>query len=161
MHLQELSAEGGRAREYFFHILANPADELSFWLAGKMLSDPTRSWEKHLEDSIEELYHVPKKSARDALTQIYLDAEQAYTRHLPARMSGTISMEPLVSDKPGPPIYLTKRLSADQRAAYISEVTGIKARAEKLLPEMPPQSKPKMERVIRCLNNVLKDAGSV
>ena len=158
-HLQELSAEGGRACEYFFHILANPADELSFWLAGKVLSDPTRAWDKHLEDSIEELYQVRKKATRDALAQIFLDAEQAYLRHLP-RMSGTISMEPLVSDKPGPPVYLTKRLSPEQRKTYASELTGIKARAEKLLPEMSQQSKPKMERVIRCLANVLKDAGS-
>ena len=160
-HLQELSAEGGRACEYFFHILANPADEISFWLAGKVLSDPTRPWEKHLEDSIEELYRIRRKEIRDALAQLFLDAEQAYFRHLPARMSGTISMEPLVSDKPGPPIYLTKRMSEEQRAAYAAELAGIKVRAEKLLPEMPQPSKPKMERVIRCLNNVLKDAGSV
>jgi hypothetical protein len=161
VHLQELSSDGGRACEYFFHILANPADELSFWLAGKVLSDPTRSWEKHLEDSVEELYQVRQKTARDALAQIFLDAEQAYTRHLPARMSGTISMEPLVSDRPGPPVYLTKRLSAEQRATYASELIGIKSRAEKLMPEMPQQSKAKMERVIRCLSNVLKDAGGV
>jgi hypothetical protein len=161
VHLQELSSEGGRACEYFFHILANPADELSFWLAGKVLSDPTRSWEKHLEDSVDELYPVRQRATREALSQIFLDAEQAYLRHLPARMSGTISMEPLVSDKPGPPVYLTKRLSAEQRAAYASEMTGIKARAERLLPDMSQPSKPKMERVVRCLSNVLKDAGSV
>jgi hypothetical protein len=161
VHLRDLSVEGGRACEYFFHILANPADELSFWLAGKVLSEPTRSWEKHLEDSVEELYQVRKRAMREALAQIFLDAEQAYFRHLPARMSGTISMEPLVSNNPGPPIYLTKRLSAEQRATYASELTGIKLRAEKLLPEMPQFAKPKMERVIRCMSNVLKDAGSV
>jgi len=159
VHLQELSSEGGRACEYFFHILANPADEISFWLAGKVLSDATRSWEKHLEDSIDELYQVRQRATGDALAQIFLDAEQAYVRHLPARMSGTISMEPLVSDKPGLPVYLTKRLSAEQRAAYTSEMTGIKTRAEKLLAEMPQRSKPKMERVMRCLSNVLKDTG--
>jgi len=159
VHLQELAAEGGRACEYFFHILANPADELSFWLAGKVLSDPTQSWEKHLEDSVEEIYQTRKKATRDALAQIFLDAEEAYFRHLP-RMSGTISMEPLVSDKPGPPIYLTKRLSAEQRAVYASELTGIKARAEKLLTEMPQSVKAKLELVIRCMSNVLKDAGS-
>jgi hypothetical protein len=160
-HLQELSAEGGRACEYFYHILANPADELSFWLAGKVLSDPARSWEKHLEDSVEELYQVRKKELRDELARIFLDAEQAYFRHLPARMSGTISMEPLVSDKPGPPIYLTKRLSPEQRSVYASELAGIKSRAAKLAPEMPQHSKSKMERVIRCLSNAMKDAGSI
>ena len=159
MHLQELSTEGGRACEYFFHILANPADEISLWLAGKVLSDPTRSWERHLEDSVEELYRITRKEIRDELARIFLDAEQAYFRHLPARMSGTISMEPLVSDKPGLPIYLSRRLSPKQRATYASEMTGIKARAEKLLPEIPQRSKPKMERVVQCLSNVLNDAG--
>lgn len=159
VHLQELSAEGGRACEYFFHILANPADEISFWLAGKVLSDPTRSWEKHLEDSVEELYPKIRKAVRDELAQLFLDAEQAYFRHLP-RMSGTISMEPLVSDKPGPPIYLSKRLSKEQRAAYGAEISGIKVRAEKLIGEIPRQSKARMERVVRCLNNVVKDAAS-
>ena len=163
VHLQELFAEGGRACEYFFHIQVNPADEISFWLAGKVLSDPTRPWEKHLEDSIEELYRKTRKEIRDELAQIFLDAEQAYFRHLPARMSGTISMEPLVSDKPGPAIYLSKRLSREQRAAYVSDLRGIKSRAEKLLPEIPYSSRPRMDRmirVVRCINNVLKDAES-
>src|SRR5262245_14958824 len=158
-HLQDLSEEGGRACEYFFHILANPADELSLWLAGKVLSNPATSWEKHVDDSVEELYEVRTKVTRDTLVQIFLDAEQAYLRHLP-RMSGTISMEPLVSDKPGPPVYLMRRLSAEQRAAYAADVTNIKSQAEKLFSEMPKSTKPKMELVIRCLGNVLKDVGT-
>src|SRR5262249_16087992 len=105
-HLQQLSEEGGRACEYVFHILANPADESSFWLAGKVLSNPAISWEKHLDDSVEELYEVGTKVIREAIAQIFRDADQAYFRHLSSRMSGTISMEPLVSDKPGPPVYL-------------------------------------------------------
>jgi hypothetical protein len=160
VHLQELSAEGGRACEYFFHILTNPADELSFWLAGKVLSDPMSPWQKHLADSVDELYPTVRKEMRDELAQIFLDAEQAYFRHLPARMSGTISMEPLVSDKPGPPIYLTKRLSREQRAAYAAELTGIKSRAEKLLSDVPQASRLRFETVIRCMGNVLKDVGT-
>ena len=66
-----------------------------------------------------------------------------------------------MSDNPGPPIYLSKRLSKEQRAAYASEISGIKVRAEKLVDEIPRQSKARMERVVRCLNNVLKDVGSV
>jgi CTP:molybdopterin cytidylyltransferase MocA len=117
-------------------------------------------WQKHLADSVDELYPTVRKEMRDELAQIFLDAEQAYFRHLPARMSGTISMEPLVSDKPGPPIYLTKRLSREQRAAYAAELTGIKSRAEKLLRDVPQASRPKFETVIRCMGNVLKDVGT-
>jgi hypothetical protein len=36
----ELYAEGGRACEYFFHVLKNPGDEVSFHMAGKVLDEP-------------------------------------------------------------------------------------------------------------------------
>lgn len=156
-HLQELAAEGGRACEYFFHILANPGDELSFWLAGKLLADPETSWEKHLSSAVEELYQVSRPAVREALVQLFLDSEQAYFRHLPPRQSGTISMEPLVSDKPGPPVYLTRRLSTEQRAAYAADLKKIKRKAEKLLAALPPRAKSKVTLITRCLGNVLKD----
>jgi len=159
VHLHDLAAEGGRACEYFFHILANPGDKLSFWLAGKVLSNPNASWEKQLSESVEELYEVSKSSLRDALVQIFLDSEQAYFRHLPSRISGTISLEPLISSKSGPPVYLTKRLSAEQRATYASELASIKTRAERLLHDLPQGAKDKTGGVVRCMSNVLRDVG--
>lgn len=155
-HLQQLSEEGGRACEYFFHILANPGDELSFWLAGRTMSDPASPWKKHLISSVEELYPGSKITTRDALVELFLDAEEAYFKHLPAESSGTISMEPLVSDRPGPPVYLTKRLNSRQRAAYAEDLKGIQARFEKLLPDVP--QKDKMRTIIGCLVNARKDA---
>jgi hypothetical protein len=158
-HIRQLSVDGGRACEYFFHILANPGDEISFWVAGKTLSDPAIPWEKHLQDSIEPLYGVSATQTRDALAEFFLDAEKAYFKYLPPRVCGTISMEPLVSDRPGPPIYLSERLTSEQRAAYARELTVLKPRAERLVADVP--RKDKMTKIIRSIESVLKDIASL
>src|SRR4029077_18110206 len=124
-HLYDLYAEGGRACEYFFHILENPGDESSFWVAGKTLNDPTAPWRSHLAASIEELYRTSRGSTTDALAEIFVRAEDAYLRHLPSLRSGTISIEPLMEDHAGPPLYLTKQLTAGQRAQYRDDLKSI------------------------------------
>jgi len=70
-------------------------------------------------------------------------------------MSGTISMEPLVSDAPGPPVYITKRLTLEQRKVYREDLLEIKSRAEKLTADVP--AKQRMELVVRCIGNVIQD----
>ncbi|MFN7949792.1 MAG: hypothetical protein U0Z53_30845 [Blastocatellia bacterium] len=155
-HLTQLAEEGGRACEYYFHLLANPGDELSFWLAGKTLNDPATAWQKHLQDAIEELYGVTKVAARDALMEIFLEAEESWFRHLPGESCGTISMEPLVSNKPGKPVYLTEKLTLEQRAAYAKDLAAIEREAESLRAAIP--RKDKMQMVIRCLKNARQDA---
>lgn len=154
-HLRQLASEGGRACEYFFHILANPADELSTWTAGRTLAEPGIPWEKHLQHSLEALYGVSRKSTLEGLAQLFLDAEEAYFRHLPAGVCGTISMEPLVSDHPGPPVYLRERLNAEQRKAYGTDLAALKSRADQLLADVP--RKDKMNKIIRCIQSVQTD----
>jgi hypothetical protein len=154
-HLQQLFADGGRACEYFFHILANPGDELALWMAGKVLSDPVTPWERHLQSCIEELYGTATSSARDGLAQAFLDAEEAYLRYLPGDYCGTISLEPLVSDRPGPPIYLTGRLSESQRSAYSGRLKAIKTGIEKLGPALARQDK--VGTILRCIDGCLQD----
>ncbi len=154
-HLRELASEEGRACEYFFHILANPGCELSTWLAGKVLSEPDTSWETHLSTIVEELYEVPQPSLCDDLVELFLDSEDSYFKHLPPRLSGTISMEPLVSDQPGPPVYITERLTEDQRKEYLEDLLEIRSKAEKLMADVPARDR--MELVVRCIGNVIED----
>jgi hypothetical protein len=90
---------------------------------------------------------------------LFLDAEDAYFKHLPPGFCGTLSMEPLVSSRPGPPVYLSERLTLQQRAAYAKELTVLKARAEGLLAEIP--RKDKMTKIIRCIEFTLKDIAAV
>jgi hypothetical protein len=154
-HLSELYSEGGRACEYIFHILENPGDEISFWMAGKTLSDPVAPWREHLAASVEELYGTSRRSATEGLAEIFIRAEDAYLRHLPSLRSGTISIEPLVEDHPGPPVYITKQLTAEQRAHYRDDLKSIAVDVRKLAPDVP--AKARMWKIARCLDQVIGD----
>lgn len=154
-HLQQLHAEGGRACEWFYHILANPGCELTTWVVAGVLSDPSTPWRKHLDSSIERLYRVSDASLRDSLADTFLAAEHAYLRYLPDFRSGTISLEPLVSASPGPPVYLTKRLNPSQRADYSASLGSVRAQFAKLAPAVP--EKQRIRTILRCLDNVQRD----
>jgi len=102
LHLQDLHRDGGRACEFFAHILANPGDEITQWVAALAMRDPGRGWEKHLQHAVKELYHPPRDSTAQNLAEWFVRAEDAYYRHLPAALCGTVSLEPLVSNAAGP-----------------------------------------------------------
>ncbi|MFN7996657.1 MAG: hypothetical protein U0Q18_23800 [Bryobacteraceae bacterium] len=157
-HLAQLYGEGGRACEYFYHILENPGDEVSFWVAGKMLTSPETDWTKHLTSSVEELYGTSRRSVVEALCQLFVRAEDAYLRYLPAFRCGTISIEPLVEDHPGPPVYITKRLNAEQRSRYREDLRGVSADLQKLAPDIP--AKIRVQKIARCLQNAIADCAN-
>ncbi len=157
-HLSDLYRDGGRACEYFFHILNNPGDEISFWVAGKTLRDPHTDWHKHLAASVEELYVTTNRSAVEALCDIFVRAEDAYLRHVPALRSGTISIEPLDEDHAGPPIYITKRLTSEQRGQYRDELATIATDLQKLSRAVP--EKVRLQKISGCLKNVIADLSS-
>jgi len=148
-HLQQLFTDGGRACEYFFHILANPGDEISFWMAGKVLADPLTPWEEHLKSCIEELYGTTNSAACEGLARVFLEAEEAYMRYLSQDHCGTISLEPLVSNRAGLPIYLTERLSQSQREAYGRRLESIKGDLKKLAAVV--ERKDKIMTILRCI----------
>jgi hypothetical protein len=157
-HLSALYQDGGRACEYFFHILKNPGDEVSFWVAGKLLSDPGTSWQKHLYATIAQLYGTKGHVTSD-LAELFVRAEDAYLRHKPDLRSGTISLEPLEEDHAGPPQYLTKRFSQVERKAYRAEIEKLIPAFRAVTPDVP--EKARMRLITRCLKNVLKDIDSV
>lgn len=123
------------------------------------MSDPETPWRDHLRSTFEDLFETTNEAVLGSLAELVVRAEDAYFQFLPAGIAGTISLEPLVSDKPGPPIYLTKRLEADQIRRYGQEVENVRDGFAKLSTNAP--RKEKFEKVIRCLDNVLADvAGS-
>jgi hypothetical protein len=151
-HLGTLSADGGCACEFFYHILANPSSELTFHVAGRTLADPKAPLEKHLAAAIEELYRPRHRTTRDALAQFFLDAEEAYGRHLPPEQCGTLSLEPLVSDKSGPPVYLRDRLQPPQREAYARDLERLAGEFEKMRPDL--RAPVRVARIAACLSSV-------
>jgi hypothetical protein len=160
-HLEELYRDGGQACEWFYHILANPGCEITTWVAGRTLADPGTSWQKHLAASIEAIYGATP-SVRDALAEAFLAAEDAYCRYLPPGFCGTISLEPLAGSQPGPPVYLTKRLTAEQRRAYSASLRSVRRRFEKLMPEVPAggatrSPRGRLRQILRSIDHVQKD----
>ena len=152
-HLASLYADGGRACEYFFHILRNPGDEVSFHVAGRLLKQPQRPWRKHLEETIARLYGT-RPGVTEGLAQVFVDAEEAYFRHRSGATS-TVSLEPLIGDRPGPPVYLKDRLDAAQRQEYRQDLANVLATVNKLAPEVP--DKQRIARVQRCIGNVIAE----
>jgi hypothetical protein len=158
-HLMELSAHGGRAVEFFYHILANPSSELTFHLAGRTLSNPRESLEKQLAVALEELYQPRTTGVREGLVEFFLAAEDAYFQSPNNGDCGTISLEPLVSSEVGPPIYLRDRLSKEQRVSYATSLKKLAAEFGKMQPEL--RSIRRANRVMTCLKNVQTDLAAL
>jgi hypothetical protein len=154
-HLTALRADGGRACEYYFHILANPGDEISMRLAGRILKMPEVPWDRHALSAVTEMFEVTRQGTADRLLQLLLRAEDAYFKHLPADICGTVSLEPLVGDRPGPPIYLTQRLTPAQRTAYAADLEALAPEFDQLVSEVRQPGK--VRKIQACLRNVLAD----
>ncbi len=157
--LKELAANGGRACEYFFHIRANPGDEVSFWVAGKLLADIATPWQKHLRVTLEQLYDVSKPATLNGLAELFIAAEDAYMNQIKPLLGGDISMEPLVEDHAGPPVYLTNRLTAEGREQYKADLHRVGEGFRKIAPDVP--DKTRIARILRCIDNVQKDLSSL
>jgi hypothetical protein len=152
-HLTALYTDGGRACEYFFHILRNPGDEVSFHVAGKLLSRPEVSWSRHLAETIAELYQT-KPGTTNALSELFVQAEDAYLRYR-SEVTSTVSLEPLIGDRPGSPVYLNRGLNAVQRGEYRQELIRLLGSVHKLEPDTP--AKDRIGRVASCLETALAD----
>ncbi len=157
-HLRQLAADGGRACEYFFHIGANPGDAVSQTLAGRVLSDPTAPWEQHAAAAVDEVFGIAQPARRDEILTLLLDAEDAYYRHL-GDYCGTVSLEPLMADRSGPPVYLTERLNKSQLAEYAAALPSLIRRAEQLAAELPRNSR--IADTLECLRNVRDEVSSL
>jgi hypothetical protein len=67
-------------------------------------------------------------------------------------------MEPLVSSEPGPPVYLTKRINAAQRAQYAAGLKAARAQFEKLQSGL--RNNQRLAFILRAIDNVQKDLAS-
>ena len=90
----------------------------------------------------------------EAMAEIFIRAEDAYLRHVPSLRSGTISIEPLVEDHPGPPVYITKQLTTEQRP--ISQRPEIhRGGPEKISSQHTRHDT--SQKISQCLANALSD----
>jgi hypothetical protein len=154
-HLSELSADGGRACELYYHILGNPSSEVTFYVAGRTLADPHVSLPSALAATLDELYEPRSPLTRDALARLFLDAEQAYMRYQPSNSCGTLSLEPLYSDGPGPAVYLRDHLQPVQRDAYAKDLDRLAIDFGKI--RVGLRSATRVQRIDACLKRVQAD----
>lgn len=94
-------------------------------------------------------------STVDALASLFLQAEDAYFTRTPTVFSGTISMEPLVSDHPGPPVYLTDCMTPAQRRGCALDLEKVADGFRRIAPDAP--EKTRIARMLRCIQNVQAD----
>lgn len=154
-HLELLASDGGRACEYFFHIRANPGDEVSFWVAGKLMADIQTPWPEHLRATVEELYQVARSGIADDLTGLFVEAEDAYMKRIKPILSGDISLEPLVESFAGPPVYLSQRLTPQGRTEYGAALRRIADSFRRIASEVG--DKTRIPLILRCIQNVQND----
>jgi hypothetical protein len=155
-HLKGLYGEGGRAMEVFFHIQANPGDEVSVRHTALLLRDPARSSDEVLREVLTALYGPRSEAALERLAALFTRADAAYfTRAHDVPASATLSMEPLVSDHAGPPVYLTRHLDRAALDAYERDVAALLVECPTLAGQVDRPDK--IEMIALCLRGVLAD----
>lgn len=155
-HVARLAAAGGRACEYFFRIAANPGDEISLMVCGRLLSGSPSEWRRYLSEAVVALYAPATPQAVTALEEVFLRAEAAYFDNATGLSRvGTISMEPLVSDHAGPPVYLLEHMDRAALDRYAAELRAVREMATGLLGAVGNGDR--LRLVVRCLDGALAD----
>jgi hypothetical protein len=155
-HIRWLDADGGTACELFFRIASNPGDEMSLQVAGRLLRDPSGDWRAMLAEAIHETYKPVSAEAAHALADVFTRAEAAYFDNATAlNRIGTISMEPLISDHVGEPVYLLQHMDLAGLARYEQELTAVQAVAHGLVSAVADRDR--VDRIIRCIDGALRD----
>lgn len=155
-HVESLAADGGRACELFFRITANPGDELSFVVCGRILDGAPADWRRYLTDAVRDLYAPTTDQAAAALEDVFLRAEAAFFDNASGlNRIGTISMEPLVSDHAGDPVYLLDHMDVAALQRYEIELRAIRDIARDLVESV--RARDRLERIVRCIDGTLSD----
>lgn len=129
-----------------------PATRFSFWVASKMLSDPSTPWRQHLCTSIEDLYGTSSRSVTEALAGVFIRAEDAYLRYALATQRYHFHQTADRRSR-GPLVYLMKQLTAAQRVQYRGDPQSIVSRLSRLAPEIPATAR--VRKISSCLDHVI------
>jgi len=157
LDLQVLYREGGRAVENFMHIKANPGDEATIRLQAAVELNPGSNWTEEYKLILSKMFSPVSPDVAIQLFDLFVEAEDAYFRNLENYdpYSADISLEPLVSDKTGDPVYIFQQMSKEGMKKYLSDIERLISKSENL--QTMVGNKALMEKVTRCLRNVKKD----
>ncbi len=152
--IRSLSADGGRAFEYFVGPLNNPGYNLMTRYTGLLLQDASLSNEQVLLQVVRDLYAPKNSSAADNLVHWLLKVEKAYTSRVGDIMTGELDFEPLKNETAGESIYLL-RLSDKALDAYDRDLAHLAGKLH-ILTEQCRQPD-ELHLIGRCLDNVRQD----
>lgn len=159
-HVRALADDGATACEQFFRITANPGDEVSMHVAGRMLGDPTGDWRAMLRETVRELYVPASGEAEDELVDLFVCAEAAYFDNATQlERIGTLSMEPLVSSHEGEPVYLLDHMDDAALSRYATQLQTLQSHARALQGRVGAVDR--LAMIERCLDGVLGDVTRV
>ena len=157
MDLQVLYSEGGRAVENFMHIKANPGDEATIRLQAAIELNPAANWEEEYKVILSKMFSPLSNDIRNQLFNLFVNAEDAYFENLKKYdpYNADISLEPLVSDKTGEPVYIFQQMNKEGMKNYLVAIEQLISKSESL--ENKIANKELMKKVTTCLKNVKKD----
>jgi hypothetical protein len=159
-NLQAFYADGGRAVENYMHLIVNPSDEASIRLAAAVELEPSADWIGLLNDILSEMYAPADDAARAMLCDLFLGAEDAYFDNANHPPLCVVRLEPLVSARVGPPIYIQEPImDSPRRERYQVELTRLKSLAEQLCERVGNAER--MRHVAHCIGRALDDLASV
>jgi hypothetical protein len=154
--IKSVYADGGRAMEVFMHIQANPGDEATLQHSAALLRDPLQDSEAALRSVLATLYQPHDAAALDQLAALFLRADRAYfsrAHNLPG--GGTLSLEPLVNDRVGPPVYLTDHLDREGLQGYAQDLRALLAECPAIAAQVGRPDK--VSLIAACLQGALAD----
>ena len=159
--LSALARDGGQACEYFYRPFANPVEEVSWRTGARILQAPSTAPEQALSEAVAAVYGVTGQDLT-SLCQWFARGEGAYFSRTDFKAGqGSISLEPLIWNEspsaPGPPVYLSRRLTPQARQDYAEELRKLKE--EFMQFRIPDQEL--AGKTLRCIEGTLSDIAAL
>ena len=185
-HLKRLHGDGSRSCELYLGPLVNPSTEINVFCNGRLLGDIRREPADVLGEAIEALYRPKSQGDGDRLGELFLRAERAFfdawtprrnwgltaaytdgieglfewsEEHPGRAVPGELFLEPLLGSEPGFPVYLSVHMTREGRGKYRRELQDLRKSVSGLGRGFEDGGR--IERIGRCLGNVLKDLDAV
>ncbi|MEO8766102.1 MAG: hypothetical protein ABI416_17500, partial [Ginsengibacter sp.] len=155
--LLALYRQGGRAVENFMHIITNPGDEATIRLQAAIELNPAANWQQEFKLILSNMFSSTLPGVNNQLFTLFINAEDAYFENLKTYNpeSAAISLEPLVSDNTGKPVYIFQQMDKVGMTKYLSAIEQLILKSESLQKKVG--NRLLMEKVSTCLKNTRKD----
>ncbi len=158
-------ADGARGCMLYQGPMINPAVEVNTAVAGRLLSDTSRSIEDALAEVIKSYYRPKSPSAHKKLVDVYRRVEDAFFENWPDEAKknphrpGEFHLEPLFGTTPQKSMYLEQFLTPKGRGAYREGLLSALKALEPIEHDFDDDGR--IDRIKTCLISVLVDIENI